>query len=364
MNKKIGILLSIIVSSVSFCRSQCLPKFPYQDGWLGADNALSIKWDDHQILWIFSDTFVGRDGSIDREGSKIIANSAAISTYKNNSWEIKYFWKKENNDYPQPIFKSSNIQNKFWPTEIFEFNNTLYVALHEVAPKPESDDDLFNFTLTATVLAEVKEFRKKTPDNWDVTYYEWPDSFDPNDWNGAMTINGKYLYTFVGRHRKEYNLVRILKSDLTTPLVSMEYFTSNGRWSPGYDRKSAQVLIEGSAGGSVVYHKKVRKWIMIYGPDFLSNEIHIRCAESITGPWSKPQVIYNVPELLPGERNYHNTNFAYGAREHPAIAEVMGGGAVITYDCNSSNFNLLVHAMEIYTPKILQVDISKVCPLF
>jgi hypothetical protein len=364
MNKKIGILLSIIVSSVSFCRLQCLPEFPYQDGWLGADNALSIKLADNKILWIFSDTFVGREGNKDRTHSKIIANTAAISSCNNNSWEIEYFWKNEINDDPQPIFRCPNNKNKFWPTDVFEVNNTLYVALHEVAPKPENADDLFNFSLKATVLAEVKDFRNKTPDKWDVTYIAWPHVFDPNDWNGAMTIEGNYLYVFIGRLRKEYNLVRILKSDLTSPLVSMEYFTGEGSWRHGYDRKNAKVLIEGAAGGSVGYHKKLKKWVMIYGPDFLTSEIHLRCAESITGPWSKSRVIYNVPELLPGERNYSKTNFAYGAREHSAFDEETKGGTLITYDVNSSDFNTLVQSMKIYTPRIIRVDVSKVCPSF
>ncbi len=364
MNKKIGILLSIIVSSVSFCRSQCLPKFPYQDGWLGADNALSIKLADNKILWIFSDTFVGRDGNKDRKRSKIIANTAAISSCSNNSWEIEYFWKKEINDDPQPIFKSPDNKNKFWPTEVFEVNNTLYVALHEVAPRPENADDLFNFSLKATVLAEVKDFRNKTPDEWDVTYIAWPHNFDPNDWNGAMTIEGNYVYTFIGRIRKEYNLIRIHKSDLDSPLSSMEYFTRGDTWNRGYDRNDAKVVIEGTAGGSVVYQKLIKKWVMIYGPDFLSNEINARCAESLTGPWSKPRVIYKVPELVPGKKNYSKTNFAYGAREHVVFTEDVNGKALITYDCNSSDFSTLVHAMEIYTPKIIQVDLSKICLSF
>jgi hypothetical protein len=176
-----------------------------------------------------------------------------------------------------------------------------------------------------------------------------------------MTIEANFLYTFVGRDRKKYNLVRVLLSDLAAPLVSMQYLTLEGIWKPGYDRKNARVLIEGTAGGSVIYHERTKKWVMIYGPDFLSNEIHIRCAEAITGPWSDARVIYSVPELLPGESNYHKTYFSYGAREHPAFVDGVKDEAVITYDCNSSDFNLLVHAMEIYTPKILQVDISKVC---
>ena len=101
---------------------------------------------------------------------------------------------------------------------------------------------------------------------------------------------------------------------------------------------------------------------MIYGPDFLSNAIHARCAESITGPWSNQLVIYNVPELIPGETNYNRTNFSYGAREHPAFVNAVKSETIITYDCNSSDFNRLVHAMEIYTPRTLRFDVSKVCP--
>lgn len=362
MNREKWILFLVIVNSVSFCHSQCLPKFPYQSGWLGADNALSIKLSEDEILWIFSDTFIGPGKSVDRQGSKIIANSAAISTCKNNSPEIRYFWRSENINDPQPIFKSPNARNKYWPTEVFEANNTLYVVLHEVAPKPENSYDLFNFTLKATVVAEVRDFRENTPDNWDVSYVTWPDVFDPNDWNGAMTIEGNYLYVFVGRLRKEYNLLRVLKSELASPLVSLEYYTREGTWSHGFDRNNAHVLIKGAAGGSVVYHQKERKWIMIYGPEFLSNEIHVRCAQSITGPWSTPRLIYNVPEVTPGEQNYSKTNFSYGAREHACYTDEVNGRTLVTYDCNSSDFSTLVNIMEIYTPRVIQFDTGTLCP--
>ena len=44
--------------------ARCLPSFPFQDGWLGADAAYSIPLPDGRSVWIFGDTLYGERGSL------------------------------------------------------------------------------------------------------------------------------------------------------------------------------------------------------------------------------------------------------------------------------------------------------------
>jgi len=343
-------VLLIILTFIMTLRSnsECQPQFPYRQGWLGGDNVLSLALTGNKTLWLFSDSFIGPAESKDRSLSTIIANTAAISICENDKWETQYFWRSGRKSAVKPIFDSFSDQYKYWPTELFEVNKTLYVVLHKVAPKSDSNEhDLFNFTLVGTTIAEIQNFRSTTPAHWEITYVEWPDIFDPNKWNGGMTVHGDYLYTFTGRDVRKYNLIRMPLTSIVRPDDHIEYFSDRDTWESGYDYHNAKMLMEGIIGGSVIFHQEIGKWVMICGPEFLSNEIHIRTAENITGPWSAPGVFYRPPEQLPESGEYHPSYFCYGAREHLAYYDKKNGSLLVTYDCNSSDLKKLVSTMEI-----------------
>ena len=67
MMKRVGMQfwVRIALGVAVFCllgasaRSQALPSFPYENGWLGADAAYSIPLGSGKSLWLFGDTFVG-----------------------------------------------------------------------------------------------------------------------------------------------------------------------------------------------------------------------------------------------------------------------------------------------------------------
>ncbi len=74
-------------------QSHCMPAFPYQDGWLGADSAYSVPLSERETLWLFGDTFVGEPGQPDRRGARFIHNSIARSHCdERGSWSIRYHW--------------------------------------------------------------------------------------------------------------------------------------------------------------------------------------------------------------------------------------------------------------------------------
>jgi hypothetical protein len=361
MTKGCGINLLIFVLLSLHCNSQCLPAFPYKDGWLGGDNGLSVKLSHNRFLWIFSDTFIGPVDSKDRSLSVIIANSTAIASCTDDQLTIQYFWKKDDAGKPLPIFHSDDKNVKYWPTDIFGYNNNLYVVLHKVGLKEGSDaDDLFNFSLIGITLAEIRNYKKTDPNEWEIKYFDWPEIFNPNEWNGATSVDDRYLYAFIGRQSQKYNLIRLPLERLTFPEHAYEYLSDQQMWSSGPLRKEdAHVLIQGTIGGSVYYHKDIGKWIMVYGPNFLSSEIQLRFSSDISGIWSEPVTLYIPPEQQDGHIKNDSTYFCYCAREHYWFYDSDRKEMLITYDCNSSSLEKLISDMNIYSPRILRINIAK-----
>ncbi|MBU1180687.1 MAG: hypothetical protein KKE00_03145 [Proteobacteria bacterium] len=77
------LMLSIFFFSLSpSISSDCIPCFPYKDGWYGGDAAYSIRLDEKRTLWLFGDTFVsdeqGRQDRIDMD--VVLGTTPAIST--------------------------------------------------------------------------------------------------------------------------------------------------------------------------------------------------------------------------------------------------------------------------------------------
>lgn len=170
-----------------------------------------------------------------------------------------------------------------------------------------------------------------------------------------MVKSGDYLYTVMGRERKKAFLTRLPLDHLENPQEYIEYFAMDRIWKPGTDPGDACVLIEDVIGGSVRYHNDLKRWAMIYGPNFLSNKILMRTAPEITGPWSEAVVLYEAPEQIRNAPEYDEGNFCYGAREHFQFYDRKNQNLLITYDCNAANFMKLVSNMRLNSPRVLSI---------
>ena len=70
--------------------------FPYEQGWLGADDAYSVPIGQGKSVWLFGDTFAGDVANRDRNKTTMVRNSVGVTTcMADKPCTIQYFWKNQ-----------------------------------------------------------------------------------------------------------------------------------------------------------------------------------------------------------------------------------------------------------------------------
>ena len=115
------------------------------------------------------------------------------------------------------------------------------------------------------------------------------------------------------------------------------------------DMKKSALLFNGSATEcSVSYQPAIKKYVAIYTENGMSKNILMRTAPMPTGPWSKPDKIFQCPEV-----DWHEKYFCYAAKGHPEISAQ--DELIVTYVCNSMDFWQMVKDARIYRPRFLRI---------
>jgi hypothetical protein len=334
----------------------CRPSFPFKDGWLGGDGDISIPLGPSKSLWIFGDTLVGKKEQTSRPGSNMISNTVAIMACEpNGQSSIRYFWKDQYTDHPQPIFESYTSRYKYWPCAAFMNGNNLYVLLLKIGPKPDAPpNDLFNFKGVGMALAKIRDPISTAPDQWKIELFPWSRVLDPDVW-GCSALEGGYLHVFVRGEKQTAALIRLSLDEVESPEGHLEYCAKDGQWKTGLTWADAKAILDGEIGNSVCYHADLKQWVMVCGPSFVNNKIRLRTARALTGPWSEEQVIYECPEQTPGSASFDKDKFCYLGREHIQFYNAKTRTLLLTYDCNSASFSKLVSDNSSYTARVLSI---------
>ena len=353
-----------VLAHYNFCAAypDCEPGFPYNNGWLGGDAALSIPISRTQNLWIFSDTFVGMKNQRLRKGSDMVANTIAISTCdEEHGWHIEYFWRDMYTENPKPFFESHTDRYKYWPREAFAYQDDLYIALSKVGPKLDAaPDDIFSFLHIGSSLAKISNFRTASPDEWIIELIPWSSVIESDNWS-FLAKHEDHLYVFYRQPEGATFLLRIPLATLAKPEEQMEYLAIDMSWQHGFDPARARAVMKEAkfGGGSLHYHEDLHRWVAVYGPRFLDDKIFMLTAPDIIGPWSEEIVIYTPPELIPDNAGFDKSYFCYAAREHNQFYDEKTKRLLITYDCNSSKLSKVSSNMEIYYPRVISILVPK-----
>src|SRR5690606_34915419 len=72
-----------------------------QQGWLGSDVAKSVRLDEHRVLWLFGDTFIGNVENGRRQpGARFINNSIGIQDLDAPTGsQMTYYWGPEDTSF-------------------------------------------------------------------------------------------------------------------------------------------------------------------------------------------------------------------------------------------------------------------------
>src|SRR5579872_5926569 len=116
LNKGYLTILSWVLPFSTMAFDTVPPTFPFQQGWLGGDNAYSILLDktDNRSVWLFGDTWVRSDSTISRAGAHLVGNTIAIRTSDGVKQTINYYWQKQGTDSPDGFFAPASNAFRYW----------------------------------------------------------------------------------------------------------------------------------------------------------------------------------------------------------------------------------------------------------
>ncbi len=87
-------------------------RFPYSQGWLGADDAYSIPFGEGKSLRLFGDTFAGDASTTPRNKSTMVRNSVGITTCASEKeCTIQYYWLTPEAGKPRSFFDTGKEGN-------------------------------------------------------------------------------------------------------------------------------------------------------------------------------------------------------------------------------------------------------------
>src|SRR5580658_682041 len=355
-------LILLAVLSAQATSAACAPEFPYADGWLGGDGVFSIALEAGRVLWLFDDSFVDGEVRASRAGSKLIANTVAISTCQHDDWNIRYFHTEDRaSGSPQAFFDSGTDRYRYWPLDGFLSGGSLYVFLLEVAT---SGTGPFAFKPIGARLAKVSN-PEAQPGSWNIQYrdLECPGGIVPCV-SAVVSAPFVYLFAVISRNAPGTHqaiLARIRLDHLDSPASGVEYLSAAGSWKSGLDERDAQVVIAGAAPEfSVRYHPEIAQWLMVQtGPGFPAGRIGIRSAERLEGPWSAFHPLYEIPEMLAASAARAEDVFCYAAKEHIEMAS-SPDSLCVTYLCNSLSFARQTHDLNLYRPRVIDLHFDEI----
>src|SRR5580700_7334171 len=174
----------------------CVPSFPFQQKWQGADAAYSIPLRDGRVAWIFGDTLYGDERLVTGEEPRMVHNTIGVSTCKDGKWKIDYTIKKDAKGNPDSFFKpQQNNGTYYWALDGVEHNVELWITLVCVRNVPNSNAFALGFEICGTDLAHVTGLEGDLQ-NWKVSYFPLvPEGVHASP-SASTVIDGNYLDIF------------------------------------------------------------------------------------------------------------------------------------------------------------------------
>ncbi|MCD6384678.1 DUF4185 domain-containing protein [Candidatus Sumerlaeota bacterium] len=327
---------------------------PQERGFLGADGGASVLLGPDRVLWIFGDTILGtlRDGQ--RKGM-LIRNSIAIQKLsKDGPGSITYYWDLTDR-IPGAFFHPDSFFEPYWywPGTGVTINGKTYLFLSKVGEGKGIGG--LSFKGLGCTLFIIKN-PNESPDKWDITKVDLIKSNNHFNINTASIVEGDFVYLlghYDGPNDNPLERVAILcripieKLDSAHPGDSIQYWSKGGQWLP--TRNNLAPLFQPGTTESSLYYDSVHKRYITAVIRPFSPDYYIFTAEKLTGPWSEPQKIYNIPDL---QRNklYH----AYAGRLHPMLP-CKPNELVLSYVVNTTDFWSMFSALDIYYPRFIRI---------
>jgi hypothetical protein len=330
---------------------------PHQEGYLGADVALSIPIDKDRALWVFGDTLYGAIAGSRRRFDAMPRNSAALVSMDGHR-PIKSEWiLSPTHDFLIP--PSTSEERWFWPGTGFHRAGRVYIFGYELENGTGPCESLA-FRIVGARLFRLTNVQEP-PAQWQVESVAFTPPHGEQIFCSAHLEHDGYLH-LLGYAQDAVGslpypktvMARIPIEDIDTgdPGARLEVLAGDPdmpRWQP----PSAQpvALYQPGVSECTLWHDAPRGRYLATTYHTGEGLLRITSAPELTGPWSDPVPVYRVPEFRGADLHH-----AYTFRMHPELA-ANADEMVFTYVVNTKTLETVLEELDVYFPRFLRADL-------
>jgi hypothetical protein len=311
--------------------------------WRGGDAAYSVDLGRGRVLWLFGDSFVGEGSGADREGLRMVRNSAAVQEGYDPETADMVFLCGRGAEGLSDYFPCDGAA-WLWPGPAVRVGSVVLLTFTRLVQREKGMFGFHPVGAQGLVLTNPSS----SPAEWRFANTVLP-SAPPGVLFGTGSLlvydDSVYAYPVAEPGSHDVYLARWRAGDVAAQDLSSPVWWDgvSGSWSA--DRERATTVAErGQTEFSVTREADGRFW-MVSVEGFGAAMIVARTAPEPQGPWSDPEVVYRPPEC---ERD---GILVYSAKAHPHIP---GRGPVFTYCTNHFDFATMVHDMDLYFPRFVR----------
>jgi Domain of unknown function (DUF4185) len=323
--------------------------FNQADGWIGGDGAYSVALSPKRILWLFSDSWIGKIRDGHRTDATIVNNTIGMQA---GPGEHATFGVARSPDgKPKALIVPTDGRGWFWLQAGVTNGNRLLLFLNQV--EKTDKNSVFGFRSVGLWLGIVAN-SDRSPDLWRVEQVKMPNAVFSDDrtlvWGAAALRVGDGLYVY-GTDEKRGNrdpnrrmVVALVPAASVSNFATWRYYR-DGAWIEDF-RNASPLASDIASDYSVIAFEN--RYLAVYTERGLSSRIMGRLADHPWGPWSAPAVVYECPEM-----RHDRKVFCYGAKAHPALSS--GRTLVVSYVVNSFDFWQVARESRLYWPRFVRV---------
>jgi hypothetical protein len=326
----------------------------YSDSlWRGGDCASSVDLGDGRVLWLFADSYIGVEPPYIRDYCCVdmIRNCMGIQTgYDPSNADFNVYWRSAK-EVPSAYFPSDDT-SWYWPGNAVRIDNSLLIFLMHICP---SDSGLTfrecdGFPHAAFLVDQIDG----DPLEWNTKRLNLPRDRFGIMLGAATLVREPYVYLLNmdngGPSGRSMFLSRWhMDSVLVGSTAAIEWWVSDSSawvFDGELHSKPPAIFAKGTTELSVIYDDANECYLAIQTVGFGAADVVIRTAPKLTGPWSRPQLLYEPPEKSDSEI------MIYAAKVHPWVAEA---DLAITYNTNAP-LERIIADTSVYYPRFLRFN--------
>ena len=332
--------------------------FESTDGWIGGDGFQSLQLDADRILWLFSDTWIGRVENQRRVDATIVNNTLAIQSGLGPSAMCQFIVRRGLDGQATAFVKPDDGIGWFWMQSGIRIQDKLYWFLTQVDRTEETG--VFAFKIIGQSLGIVSGV-DGDPMQWKISQNKIPSShFDSQSevaWGSGLIEVGEFLYVYGSdedvypKYRDRHLVVARVPKQHLADFGQWEFFTGD-QWQSDW-QQCKRIVPKMASDCSVMFLPKYNCYLLTYTEGGLSSRIMARTARDPWGPWSEASVAFECPEMKLDKRV-----FCYNGKAQPLLSS--DDEIVISYVANSFELSQIAEDSGMYLPRFIRLKLSPV----